>query len=273
MNIHVTHREFENFLRGITISADYQYKLLRHEIFQAVKGQSVFYDGSLININIQSKSWILIIHSGTILIYGENWSKSQFEEIKTAFDLTKFTNYLLTGDSLLIKALLEFYEIDNFLIEMERLFYKTTSIKVFNNLDLEIAPAANKDVNVLAAMLQQYYHEEYEGENDKTIEEMISRVNQCISEGTMFVLSNNKGDILSFCTIIDPDIGIFFTKTEFRNNGYGKIILSYCSNLLLQRNGEVYLMTVKSRVESNTACERVGFKPYFEYSYIRINNS
>jgi GNAT superfamily N-acetyltransferase len=271
MNIHTSQEEFDNFLHGLASSQDYRYKLLRYEISQAVKGRSIFYDGSL--LNVQGESWILIIHSGAILVYGNNWSKNQFEEIKGSFDLTKFTNYLVTGDSSLIKALLEFYEINNFRIEMERLFYKTTSINIFDSNDLRITPANEKDINILAAMLQQYYHEEYEGENDKTIEDMVSRVRQCIFNETMFVLENHKGDILSFCTIIDPDIGIFFTNTEFRNKGYGKIILSYCADLLLERNTEIYLMTVKSKVDSNTACRRVGFEPYFEYSYTRINNS
>ena len=71
---------------------------------------------------------------------------------------------------------------------------------------------------------------------------MVSRVNQCISKETMYVLKNSNSDILSFCTIINPDIGIFFTNVEFRNKGYGKIILSHCASLLLQRNQEIYLI-------------------------------
>lgn len=271
MNIDVSQEEFGHFLFELASSNDYQYKFLRNEVAQCMQGKSKFYDDSL--LNIQGESWILLIHSRAILVYGNNWSMSQFEEIKKSFDLSKFTNYLITGDSELIKALIDFYDIDNFRIEMERVFYRTSSITHYSNKDLEISLPKEKDLKVLAEMLQQYYHEEYEGENDKTIEEMVSRVKECKLEGKMFVLKNSQNDILSFCTIIDPDIGILFTNKEFRRKGYGKIILSYCADLILLQNSEIYLMTVKSKVESNAVCQRVGFKPYFEYSYIRINNS
>jgi hypothetical protein len=247
------------------------YKFLSHEVAKCMQGDSTFYDDSL--LNIRGDSWILIIHSDAVMIYGHMWSSENFEEIKKGFDLSKFSNYLIIGDSLLIKALLEFYEIDNFIIEMERVFYRANSITLFDTQDLEISSPEEIDINPLASMLQQYYHEEYDGENDKSLEEMKSRIQTCISKKAIYVLKNGENNILSFCTLIDPDIGIFFTKAELRNKGYGKIILSYCSDILLQQNEEIYLMTVKSKAESNAACQRVGFRQFYEYSYIRINNS
>lgn len=270
MNFHISQDYFQDLLFELASSQDYKYKFLRHELIQAIQGKSKFYDDSL--LNVQGEGWILIIHSEALLVYGDNWTKNQFDEMKKSFDLTKFTNYLMTGESALINALFEFYKIDNYRIEMERIFYRTNSVTSFTNDSLKISKANKKDTNILAS-LQQYYHEEYEGENDKQIEEMISKVEKCIAKESMYVLKNSEDKILSFCTIISPDIGILFTNQEFRNNGYGKVLLSYCSDILLEENEEIYLMSVKSRLESNAVFKRVGFEPYYDYSYIRINNS
>ena len=271
MNIPISQDKFQDFLIELCKSDDFRYKFLRHEVTQALQGKTFFYDKSI--LNIQGDSWILIIHSSALLIYGENWNNEQFIELEKVFDLTKFSNYLLVGESLLINALLEYYNIENYQLEMQRLFYRAKAINIFTDNNLEIYAPTENDVEILAKMLQQYYHEEYEGENDKGIEEMSKRVNTCISEKTIYLLKNEKNDILSFCTIINPDIGILFTNGKFRNKGYGKIILSHCADLLLKRNNEIYLMTVKSNAESNSVCYKVGFKPYFEYSYVRINSN
>ena len=85
------------------------------------------------------------------------------------------------------------------------------------------------------------------------------------------MLRNQNNETLSFCTIINPDIGILFTSPTHRNNGFGKILLSYCSQLLLNYNDEIYLMTDKNKVSSNSACQRVGFEPFFNYQQLLIN--
>ena len=120
-------------------------------------------------------------------------------------------------------------------------------------------------------MLQEYYHEEYNGLNDKTIEDMRQRIISVIQIKKIYVLLDMNETLLSFCTVIDPDIGILFTKKEHRNKGYGKIILSYCSQLLQQKNETVYVMTDSDKLESNIVCEAVGFKPYYNYIMTKIN--
>ncbi|WP_306351081.1 hypothetical protein [Flavobacterium sp. '19STA2R22 D10 B1'] len=120
-------------------------------------------------------------------------------------------------------------------------------------------------------MLQDYYHEEYKGENDKSIEDMRMRILQVISTGKIFVLKNNHNQILGFCTIIDPDIGILFTKLQFRNQDNGKKLLVHTSRLLLQKNKEVFVMTDKNEIASNKTCISVGFVQYFENIFLQIN--
>lgn len=120
-------------------------------------------------------------------------------------------------------------------------------------------------------MLQEYYHEEYNGLNNKEIEEMQLRMFQLIKSEKVYVLLNSNDQILSFCSIIDPDIGILFTKNDSRNKGCAKMILSYCSNLLLQRNGKVFLMTDQDKLESNLVSAKVGFESFYKYKMVEIN--
>ena len=122
-------------------------------------------------------------------------------------------------------------------------------------------------------MLQSYYHEEYGGENDKSIEHTKKEINYLIQIDKIFTLKNLSGELLSFCSIINPDIGILFTKKTFRRKGYGKIILSFCSNQLLKENEEVYIMTDKNHLYSNKACTSLGFSPLFKYASKRIKSS
>jgi predicted GNAT family acetyltransferase len=247
----------------------YQHKFLNDFVDKAKNGQVSFSDLSVINTT--DKGWILIIHSEMLLIYGNNWSVEQFQEISEMFDLNKFTNYTLSGDDELIDQLILFYKPKNFEIEKRRLLYQTTKINVFKNENLRIRLGSLNELDELAGMLQTYYHEEYNGLNDKEIEEMKERMFSFIQTEKIYLLLNINDDILSFCSIVDPDIGILFTKNEHRNNGYGKVILSYCSSLLREKNDSVYLMTDSDKIESNIVCETVGFRPYFKYIMTKIN--
>lgn len=264
-------RDFNKFLLEKVQNNSYQYKFLNDYIQQAINGSKPLYDASLLNIS--GNGWILIIHGEVLLIYGEKWNKKQFQEIKDSFDLTKFNNYTVLGESHLIHELIDFFEIKNYEIDKERIYYKANKINDFNPGELKIENGQMIDSDELAEMLQQYYHEEYNGLNDKSIEEMKERMFSLILSQTIFVLKKSNNVILSFCTVIDPDIGILFTKKDCRGNGYGKIILSHCSQLLKQINNEIYLMTDKSKIESNKVIETVGFKPYFNYSMVVINRS
>jgi hypothetical protein len=234
------------------------------------KGQSYLYDSSI--INTLNKGWILILHGEILSAYGDNWTIEHLCAIKDAFDLNNYTNYIISGDEKLINELINFYRIDNFKIEKRRLFYHTNEINDFCNDDLKIRLGKLNDLDEVALMLQQYYYEEYNGLNDKTIEEMRGRSLSSIQNERIYILLDQNELILSFCTIIDPDIGILFTKKEYRNKGYGKVILSYCSKLLLYKNSVVYLMTDKDKIDSNIVCETVGFIPYYNYLSLEINS-
>lgn len=247
----------------------YQHKFLKDYVYKATQGTVPLYELSVINTSLNG--WIMILHGEILLVYGDNWTENQIQEINEIFDLNKYTNYSLAGDGALIDKLLEFYKPKNFEIEKRRILYRATEIINFNTDNFRIRIGSLNQLNDLAKMLQEYYHEEYEGLNDKTIADMQERIFSIIQAKKIYVLLDHNENILSFCTIIDPDVGIMFTKKEYRNNGYAKIILSHCSQLLQQKNETVYVMTDKDKSESNIVCEAVGFRPYYNYVMMKIN--
>lgn len=262
-------KEFNRFLFEEIDLNLYQHKFLNDYVSKATEGLLPLYELSVINIS--PNGWILILHGDVLLVYGERWDENQIQEISTIFDLNKYTNYTLSGDNKLIDKLIEFYKPKYFEIEKRRLLYRTNKINSFDTKSLKIRIGSFDELSELAKMLQEYYHEEYKGLNEKTFEEMQQRIISVIQTNKIYVLLDMNDTLLSFCTIIDPDIGILFTKREHRNKGYGKIILSHCSQLLQQKNNTVYVMTDRDEIASNIVCEVVGFKPYYNYTTTKIN--
>lgn len=262
-------KEFNNFLFEKIGIDRYEYKFLKEYIKTVQNGIRKLYDDSIINTT--ENGWILILHGDVLLVFGNNWNKTQFLEIKDLFDLNKFPNYLVNGESTLVNELINFFNIKKHSIYKERVFYQSNKIETFIREGVMIELGKMNDHDKLSKMLQQYYHEEYKGKNDKSLKEMQQRMFYLIQSSTIYTLKNTLGQLLCFCTIIDPDIGILFTNIEYRRLGYGKVILSYCSELLEKKNNIVYSMTDKEEVASDYVCKAVGFKPYYEYTMTEIN--
>lgn len=227
------------------------------------------YDTSLANIS--DLGWILILHSNMLLVYGKDWDENQFHEISQLFNLNKLTNFIIIGEANLIERLFEFYNISNSLIIKRRVFYIARVVKEIDSDSLMIEFGEKSEINELAPLLQKYYQEEYSGQNDKEFNKCYDLISVLVSDREIFVLKGKGGSILGFCTVNDPDIGILFIKKPHRRKGYGKILLSYCARLLLQKNENVYLMTDKSRDASNRVAESIGFSSYFEHLRVKIN--
>lgn len=262
-------KEVDEFILSIVDNNLYEHKMLIEYLKQVFQGSKYLYETSLLNIS--DGGWILILHGEDLLIYGKNWVKKQLEEIIVIIDFKRFKNYGVFGNSELITELLALSIGDDYELEKERVYYKASKINKFDLNYLKIELGNKYDSIELSKMLNHYYQEEYNGLNDKTIEETKERIDSLISSGRIYVLKNTENVILSFCTINNPDIGILFTKKEFRGRGFGKTILSYCSNLLKQYTSEVYLMTDKVKIESNKVSIAVGYVPFFNYKMIKIN--
>lgn len=271
MNITPEHypAEFNRLLFEELDLTDYRYKYLSDYINKAKEGCRPIYNTSVINVS--NNGWILVLHGDMLLLYGEHWNIEQIVELSESFDLNNFSNYTLAGQEFLIDTLTNFFEITNIEVHKHRLFYQSSSIVVFQHQSTIVRLADYNELDDLALMMQSYFHEEYLGLNDKTIEEMRKQIHWLISNRKIYLATNNNNLLLGFCTIIDPDIGILYTSFNYRNNGYGKIILSYCASLLQSNNHIVYLMTDRDNVSSNILSQQVGFNPFFEYKMITIH--
>lgn len=260
--------EFKRILTNVMISS-YEYKFLKNYIDSVTNSEKPVYSTSV--INILGDGLILIVHGEVLYIYGENWSENQFLEIQKEFDLNSFKNYLIMGNAELVNQLMSFFGINSYVIEKERIFYKAEQINILFNDSQSIRLGEEKDGPQLAELLKQYYHEEYKGLNDKSIEEMSERVDDLIKTRKIYILENPSNEILCFCTLINPDIGILYTKDSYRNKGLGKALLSYSSAQLIKENNEIYLMTDKQEIASNNTCLAVGFIPFYYHTLLRIN--
>lgn len=93
-------KEFDKyFFEKIDLSL-YKHKFIKDYLEKAERGLMPIFDGSAINVT--SNSWIVILHGRVLLIYGNNWTKNQIEELSKVIDLNTFTNYTLAGDNTLI---------------------------------------------------------------------------------------------------------------------------------------------------------------------------
>jgi len=260
---------FTEFLIEIRKRNLYQHKFLNHFLKSAMTGKVIVSDNSILSRS--GNGWILLLHSDLLYVYGEHWDARQFTEIQESFELNKFGNLIISGESELIAALLSCFKITKHSIDKERVMYKTKRVIAYKPKGLNISWGKLGDADELAIMLQTYYHEEYQGKNDKQIDEMKDRILMVIQSNAIYVLKDESLRLLGFCTINNPDIGILFTKQEYRGRGYGKIMLSHCAALLLKRNAEAFVLTDKENKSSNDVCKAVGFQPFYNYSSIEIN--
>jgi len=267
---------FRDFIdQNIADKSLYQYNFLQNQLESVLDGHEQIYSDSLVNVNPDDGSkWIIIVNTDRLVsVYGSNWDESQVDEILTAFDFTAKEHSLISGTSRLVLELLDKAKLKDCEIGKRRFFYRSSSIKKINYQVYNIEIPGFEKVSELAKMLQLYYHEEYKGANDKSIEDMYMRINELILSNQIFVIKETEnGNIISFCSIKDSSPGILFTKPQYRNRGYGQILLSYCSNLLLAEKEYIYLMTDADIIESNVLCEKIGFENFYEFISIDINH-
>jgi GNAT superfamily N-acetyltransferase len=154
------------------------------------------------------------------------------------------------------------------MIIKDRCFYELTDY-ASDPIDDDVVPASVNDLKELVTMFQSYYIEEYNGERDKTADFLLPSIKRSILNESLYLLKV-RDVITSFCSIIDPDIGIIFTKVDYRGQGLGRRLLEYCSSLLFGENGVAYLMTDKHNLASNIICKKIGYQLIYEHTNLKI---
>lgn len=259
---------FFEILRKLIGENKFEYKFLYANLVEIFNGNKAV-ESFVIN-EINNEKWILVIHTNDLLIYGENWNSEQVKEISDAIPFNNFRNFHFSGTKKLIEDLLIYNEIQEFEIFKNRYFYRCNNLNSFDSKIVYLQRATNKDIPELALMLKNYYSEEYNGKNEKKITEMTEKISEYIENDSIYVLKKDE-IIIAFQTINKIDIGILFTKEEYRNQGYGKFLLGTITENMLNNNSIVYLMTDSTKISSNKIVCKLGYEKYYDYSDLIIN--
>lgn len=217
--------------------------------------------------------------NGNYLFHSRNLDTYDLKLIneRINFSTFKIDGFHFAGNTSLIDSLSELNK--SFSLEKfkERYFYVADKINFESKLDVKISLVTEYDTEDVAKLYQQYYIEEYNGVNNKTIEKVLSNINSLMSRELIYKLEI-KNEVIGFCSKMSflsetPNmIGTIFIKEACRNKKYAQYLLSNISKELLNTNQEIYLMTTKDNISSNKMVENIGFIRINEYSDRTIKN-
>jgi len=265
---------FRNFLEQNISGDKYEYTFVNNQIESVLAGYDQIYSDSFVNICEKNpKSWILVVNTDKFVsVYGENYTEEQITESLKVFDFADENHTFLSGSKDLLLKIVDFAAEGKYKLEKSRYFYRLSQAKKMDYSTYQIVIPDFENVLELAEMLQMYYHEEYNGDNDKTLDQMYKKINELLLTNSIVVLTDPKSEkIISLCTVKDSSPGILFTKSTFRNKGFGKVLLNFCSEQLLKENEIIYVMTDANVLSSNRVMEDLGFEKFYEYINVTIN--
>lgn len=258
---------FLDFLNTSIDTNDFRYKYLVGILDLAFgKGQAEVTENTAV---YQSENdWIIYIETaGQLFLYGSN-NEELLTELSNKLNLNTFHGFEIMGEYNLVYKLLDKQNIHDYLVIKDRIFYHLTNTDhLLQTLD-NTSPNID-DAEELTQMMLDYYHEEYDGTRDKQHDAIFNGICRYIMAQTIHIFKENN-IIKAFCTIIDPDIGIIYTKPGYRKNQIGKKLLSTCSHILIELNGESYLMTDLNSQASNKMTQDIGYKEIYRHSNIQI---
>ncbi len=260
--------EFSDFIADNIEPYDYRYRYLI-KVLNLIYSKKIAVNLSSFIDKEDDGGWIMFIEiEELIYIYGLNYSQLQISHFVETIDLKKYRGFEIMGTLDLVYTILKQYGIQNYKLIKDRYFYKLTKYES-DPIEENIEMADSGDLDELVLMFQNYYKEEYNGERNKSADFLIPTIESFIQDQALFVIKS-ENTITSFCSIIDPDIGIIFTKEEYRGHGLGRCLLEYCSNLLFEDNEVAYLMTDMHNSSSNKICQKIGYEIIYEHTNIKI---
>lgn len=217
--------------------------------------------------------------SGNYLLNSKNLTQEDIKIINDKVDFSQFgiDDFHFAGNTEIIEQLSE--SNSDFSLEpfKERYFFKLNSIKLKTKFSNEVSITTKEDIKDIAILYQQYFHEEYNGKNDKDLQSMDEKVESLQFRKLIYKLKI-KDNIIGFCTVmsfLNPElnmIGTIFIDTNYRRNGNGRHLLSYVTDKIHKGNNGILLMTTKESFASNKMVESVGFEKQYEHSDRIIKN-
>ncbi|HSC52133.1 MAG TPA: GNAT family N-acetyltransferase [Phnomibacter sp.] len=258
---------FSGFINDNIDRSDYRYKYLIN-VLDLIYSQEIEVNENSF-VDTEDDSWIIFVEiEGQLFIYGLNYSELLITRFIKAIDLNEYEGFEIMGTRDLVYQILQQSQIHNYKVIKDRCFYQLSDYTaVPQNKDFTF-PIKN-DLDELVLMFQSYYVEEYNGERNKSANILTPMITELIQNDEIYVYKN--GDtILAFCSIINPDIGIVFTRHEHRNHGIGRRLLEYCSSLLFDKNEIAYLMTDMHNSASNKICKKIGYELIYEHTNLKL---
>jgi GNAT superfamily N-acetyltransferase len=257
--------QFFQFIEVTINKGDYRYKYLNNALALIYNREVEI--GANSYIHQDEGGWVIfIVFAADLLIYGADYSEVHLAHLTRALDLARYKGFNTMGTYDLIYTVLERLKIENYQLVKDRYFYQLTDITANvteNNLKL----AKSGDHKQLVGMFQQYYIEAYQGERNKRVEFLLPMINRSILEKKLYIIKFDT-IIAAFCSIVDPDIGILFTRETHRGQGLGFRLLAHCSRMLLEKNGFAFVMTDMHNPASNTICKKIGYKLIYEHTNV-----
>lgn len=203
--------------------------------------------------------------NGNYMFYGENWSNDQIVEAQKKVKLINYQKgFHISGNNELVKKLTSDLNVEIF---KDRIYYrKKNKVELKSNFVFELANI--EDLETLSIMMCEYFEDEYNGKNNKEIEQMRNEVKKSIEKETIWILKS-ENEIISMCSTIFTQfnitiIGSFFTKRNYRNKNYGTHLLNYVSNAMIDKFGEVTLLGDKNHPESIKVFEKLEYQNVYE---------
>jgi RimJ/RimL family protein N-acetyltransferase len=244
---------------------------------RVMSGYSDYFDAWIYNTD---ESWCVGFWiSGNYLLNSKNLSNTDLLLINERINFSIFNQdgFHVAGNTELINSLSELNQ--SFSLEKfkERYFYVANKINFESEFVDKISLVLKDDIEEVAKLYQQYYVEEYNGANNKEIEEVKINIKSLITRNLIYKLEI-EDEIIGFCTKMSflseyPNmIGTIFIKESHRNKKYAQHLLSKISNDMLTLNQEIYLMTTKENLASNKMVENIGFSKKYEHSDRIIRN-
>ncbi|MFC4634644.1 GNAT family N-acetyltransferase [Dokdonia ponticola] len=217
--------------------------------------------------------------SGNYFFNSKNLTKEDVKNIKDKIDFKQFKKdgFHFIGNTQLIDKLSDHNS--SFTLESfkERYFYSLKEIHLKSKFSKEVNLASQEDIQEIATLYQQYYQEEYNGNNNKELTKTLENFESLQLRKLIYSLKEND-KVIGFCTIMTflspkPNmIGTIFIDVNFRNNGNGRHLLSFVVGEILKQNDELFLMTTKENISLNRMVESIGFRKCYEHSDRIIKN-
>lgn len=254
--------EFQDFINEKIKRDSFEYKYLINCL------DLVFcYQELEIDLNSQillfGEKWIIYIETpNNLFLYGD-YEKILLNELSDKIDLKKYKGKEIMGTFDLVYYLVRKSNLQDYKIIKDRLMYSTNLTEY--NLENASQLAKMDDLEKLISLHQAYYNEEYSGKRDKSADFLREGIRNQIENNKIYIIKE-KSNIIAFCSIINPDIGILYTSLKHRGKGFAKQLLFTCTKQLLNKNKMVYLLTDMHNLESNKVCESIGFKSYYKHT-------